>query len=364
MKKLLTHTTAIVAGATAMGLVAVGSAQAADTLNVVSWGGAYTKSQIEAYHKPYMAKTGATINSIDYNGGLAEIRAQVEAKNVTWDLVDLELSDAVRGCDEGILARLPADDLPAGADGTPAKDDFLQGTVTDCAVGTIVWSTVIAYDTNKVKNYSTIADFFDTAKIPGKRGLRKDPKVNLEWALMAAGVPAADVYNVLGTEEGVNKAFATLDKIKNDVVWWEAGAQPPQMLADGEVVMASVYNGRIFNAIAVEKKPFEINWDGQIWDIDLWGIPEGSKNFDAAWNFLKFSTDTQRLADQAAWISYGPVRKSSVPLIGKHAEAGVEMMPHMPTAPDNFKNALQNDFIFWADNADELKERFNAWLAN
>lgn len=364
MKHLLKHTTAIVAGVAAMGFVAAGPAVAADAITAVSWGGSYTVSQLEAYHKPYTAKTGMKINSVDYNGGLAEIRAQVEAKNVTWDVVDLELADAVRGCDEGMLAKLPIDELPKGADGTPAADDFLAGTVTDCAVGTIVWSTVIAYDTNKVKGYKTIADFFDTKKFPGKRGMRKTPKINLEWALMASGTPADKVYDELGTEEGINKAFATLDKIKNDVIWWEAGAQPPQMIADGEVVMTSVYNGRIFNAIAVEKKPFEISWDGQIWDIDLWGIPAGTPRFKEAWDFVKFSTDTQRLADQASWISYGPTRKSSVPLIGKHATAGIPMLPHMPTAPDNFKTALQNDFIFWADNSDELNERFNAWLAN
>ena len=40
------------------------------------------------------------------------------------------------------------------------------------------------------------------------------------------------------------------------------------------------------------------------------------------------------------------------------------MADHMPTAAANFKNALQNDFEFWADNADQLNERFNAWLAN
>ncbi len=36
---------------------------------------------------------------------------------------------------------------------------------------------------------------------------------------------------------GVDRAFAKLDTIKDSVVWWEAGAQPPQLLADGEVVM-------------------------------------------------------------------------------------------------------------------------------
>ena len=110
MKHLLKHTTAIVAGVAAMGFVAAGPAVAADAITAVSWGGSYTVSQLEAYHKPYTAKTGMKINSVDYNGGLAEIRAQVEAKNVTWDVVDLELADAVRGCDEGMLAKLPIDE--------------------------------------------------------------------------------------------------------------------------------------------------------------------------------------------------------------------------------------------------------------
>ena len=40
------------------------------------------------------------------------------------------------------------------------------------------------------------------------------------------------------------------------------------------------------------------------------------------------------------------------------------MGPQMPTAPENMTNALLNDFEFWADNQDQLNERFNAWLAN
>jgi len=366
MRNLYKTSLAPVAALALLGFAAGGPAQAADSLTVVSWGGAYTKSQIEAYHKPFMKKTGVTVNSADYNGGLAEVKAQVESGNVTWDLVDVELSDAVRGCDEGLLEPIDPSILPPAPDGTPAKDDFLPGTITDCAVATIIWSTVYAYDTTKFPGANgpkTMADFFDTKKFPGKRGMRKNPKANLEFALIADGVPVDQVYDVLSTDEGVNRAFAKLDTIKNDILWWEAGAQPPQMLADGEVSMTTAYNGRLFNAIALEKKPFKIVWDGQIWDLDLWVIPKGSKHKKMALDFIKFSTDTQRLADQAAWISYGPARKSSIPLIGKYAEGDIEMMPQMPTAPDNFKNSLQNDYEFWADHQDELNERFAAWLA-
>lgn len=341
------------------------SAFAEGELTVVSWGGAYTKSQVEAYHKPYIEKTGVKINSEDYNGGIAEIKAQVEAGNVTWDIVDVELSDAIRACDEGLLETIDHSQLPAGADGTPATDDFIEGTLYDCAVANIVWSTIYAYDKTKLSGDapSTMADFFDLEKFPGKRGMRKGPKVNLEFALIADGVPAKEVYEVLATPEGVDRAFAKLDTIKDQVVWWEAGAQPPQMLADGEVVMTTAYNGRIFNAVAGEDKPFEIVWDGQVWDLDLWVIPKGAKNKEAAIDFLKFSTATEQLANQASYISYGPARKSSAPMVGKYHNKDIDMGPQMPTAPENLENAVQNNFEFWADNADQLTERFNAWLA-
>ncbi|MEO1688586.1 MAG: ABC transporter substrate-binding protein, partial [Pseudomonadota bacterium] len=104
----------------AIALTLIAGAASADDLTVVSWGGAYTKSQVEAYHKPWMAKTGKTILSEDYNGGLAEVKAQVEAGNVTWDLIDVEYSDAVRGCDEGLLEPIDHSILPAAPDGTPA----------------------------------------------------------------------------------------------------------------------------------------------------------------------------------------------------------------------------------------------------
>src|SRR5271163_1115604 len=88
------NTKALLLGAVGATAMSIGFAQA-DELTVVSWGGQYTKSQTEAYQKPWMAKTGNTIVSADYNGGLAEVKAQVESGKVTWDLVDVEQSEAV-----------------------------------------------------------------------------------------------------------------------------------------------------------------------------------------------------------------------------------------------------------------------------
>jgi len=336
------------------------------SLVVVSWGGAYTKSQIEAYHKPFEAKTGQKINSIDYNGGVAEIKAMVEAGNVTWDVVDMEIADAQRACDEGLLEKIDAGNLPAAPDGTPAIQDFVQNGITPCAVTTILFSHIVAFDTTKFeKNIpSKLADFFDVKTFPGKRGMRKtSPKINLEMALRADGVPGDKVYEVLGTKEGVDRAFKKLDTIKDHVIWWEAGAQPPQLLADGEVTMTTAYNGRIFDASIMENKPFQIIWDGQLLELDVLAIVKGSKKLDKAMEFIAFATDTQRLADQAKWIAYGPARKSSMPLVGKHADKGVDMQPHMPNSPENAKNAIQIDFLWWADRQEELNQRWAAWLA-
>lgn len=360
MKKILTTSLSVLA------LAAVSTAASAEgAITAVSWGGAYTKSQVKAYHEPFTAKTGIKINSVDYSGGIAEVKAQVEAGNVSWDIVDVELSDGVRGCDEGIFEKIDASTLPAGADGTPAQEDFLKGTLHECAVANIVWSTIYAYDDTKItgKKPTTMADFFDTKTWVGKRGLRKGPKPNLEFALIADGVAAKDVYAELAKPESIDRAFAKLATIKGDVVWWEAGAQPPQLLADGEVLMTTAYNGRIFNAVAAENKPFVIVWDGQVWDIDLWAIPKGAPNKDKAMEFLKFSTETQQLANQAKYIAYGPARKSSAPLVGKYEDGKIDMGPQMPTAAVNLANAVQNDFEWWADNQDALNERFNAWLA-
>lgn len=349
----------------ATALSPVAFAASAQDLTVVSWGGAYTKSQVEAYHKPFTEMTGIKVNSVDADNPVTPIKAQVEAGNVSIDVADIELSDAVRLCDEGLLEPIDAAMLPAAPDGTPAAEDFIDGALSDCAVASIVWSTAVAYNSKNVSMAPvSIADFFDTAKIPGKRGLRKSAKANLEMALMGDGVPAGEVYAVLDTDAGVDRAFAVLDRIKSDIVWWEAGAQPPQLLADGEVVMSTAYNGRIFNAAVAENQPLVVMWDGQILDFDLFVVPKGAPNKDAAMKFIAFSTDTQRLADQAKWISYGPARKSSGPLVGLYQDGKTEMAPHMPTAAANLENALVNNFEFWVDKDVELNERFNAWLAN
>lgn len=355
----------IVLGSAAMlGIMGIASAQ---DLVVVSWGGAYTASQQKAYHDPFMAMKPDVniINDDSAADGVSKLRAMNEAGNVTWALVDAVAADAIILCEEGLAEPVDHDTLLAAApDGTPASEDFGDLIVSECFIPSIVYSTTFGYRTDLVKEPPTsIMDVFDLEKIPGKRALEKRPLGNLEWALIADGVNPDDVYDVLDTEAGVDRAFAKLDTIRDEVVWWEKGAQTPQLLADGEVVIGSTYNGRLFSAIEEEKQPIAMMWDWQVFDLDGWIIPVGGPHREIVEEYLHFATDTQRLADQAKFISYGPARKSSAPLVGKHATLGIDMAPHMPTAPENAKNTLLYNYVWWADRKDDLTERFNAWLA-
>ena len=356
MKKILILSTAL------SGLAFAANA----AVTVMSWGGAYGEAQTEAHVKPWMAATGNETVMVDSDNPAPAIKAMVEAGNVTVDVASVEYADAIRLCDEGILEPIDAAMLAPAPDGTAATEDFFEGAVTECGVSTDIWANVYAYDSTKFSGDAapkTAADFFDLEKFPGKRGLRKGAKAVLEFALLGDGVPAADVYATLATPEGIDRAFAKLDTIKSEVVWWEAGAQAPQLLADGEVAMTTAYNGRIFGAAVGEGKPFQIVWDGQIYENELYVVPKGAPNKDLAMEFIAYATTTEGLRAQASNISYGPPRKSAnlEPIIYKDGKT--DMGPHLPTNPANMTNSLLTSSDFWVDHDAELNERFQAWLS-
>ncbi|WP_243611681.1 extracellular solute-binding protein [Shimia aestuarii] len=345
------------------------AADMADEMTIVSWGGAYSNSQQKAYHEPYMEKTGVSIiNDESSAEAVAKLRAMNEAGNVTWDVVDVVAADAMRLCDEGLAMEIDPDTMLAPApDGTSAADDFGDLLVSECFIPQIVYSTTFGYRTDLVGDTppTSVCDVFDLEAYPGKRALEKRPINNMEWALLCDGVPKAEVYDVLETAEGQERALAKLDTIKDSVVWWSAGADTPQLLADGEVVMGSTYNGRLFSVIEEQDQPVAMLWDAQVFDLDGWIIPAGlsEERKARALDYIYFATDTQRLADQAKYISYGPARQSSAPLVGKHEELGIDMAPHMPTDPENAKNTFLYNYEFWADYRDDIDAKFQAWLA-
>jgi len=352
MTRILGPAGLLMAGMAAMFLPGATPATA-DSLIIVSWGGAYQDSQRESYFKPFAKETSIEIVEEEYDGELAKVKAQIEANDISWDVIDVDARRALFGCDEGLL-----EVLDWGKIGQP-REKFVEGSTMDCAIATISYTTIFAYDANVYKENppTTLEDFFDLQKYPGKRGLYKDPFGNLEWALMADGVPYEEVYKLLSTPDGVDRAFKKLDTIKSQVVWWEAGAQAPQLLSDGQVVMTSAWNGRIYNAVKKEGKNFKIVWDRQQLDYDYWVIPKGTPDIENAYKFIAYAARPDVMANQTKYISYGPTHADAVPYVQP------DVVIHLPTAPENMKTVAPIDAQYWADNTGALKERFNAWLA-
>ena len=318
-------------------------------VTVISFGGANQKAQAKAYYEP-AAKAGIKVIPGEYNGEQAKIKAMVETNKVTWDVVEVESPELARGCEEGIYEKLDYNKIGK-------KADFVGKAVSDCGIGVFVWSTVLAYNAEKLKSAPTSwADFWDVKKFPGKRGMRKGAKFTLEFALLADGVKADEVYKVLATKQGVERAFKKLDQIKPHIQWWEAGAQPPQLLASGDVVMSSAYNGRIA-AAQKEGKNLKIVWNGGVYDVDSWAIPKGSPNRDEAYKFIAFASKAENQKVYSGEIPYGPTNTKAIGLIDAKVAAD------LPTAPANLKGALASNTQFWVDHGEDLEQRFNAWAA-
>lgn len=345
-------------------LLALMPTAAAETLTVVSWGGAYGRAVQAATLTPFTEQTGIDIAVETFNGGLAEVRAQVETGNVHWDVVDLETKDIAIGCDEGLFELVAVTDMPEAADGTPAAADYHPDDITDCGCTVMYNSWIYAYNARSYEGErpQTIMDFFDLAKFPGRRGTRRVAQGNLEFALLADGVPPAAVYETLDTPAGIERAFRKLDTIKDAILWWEAGSQALQMLADREVAMTAAFNGRIFHEVVMENQPFVIVWHGQVLSRGGYAIVAGSPNAAAAKRFIAYAAQPAVQARLGRYISYSPTRLSARPQIAKHLATGIDMAPHMPTYPANMTHALRTDWQWWADHGDDMNERFNAWL--
>ena len=345
---------------------------------MVSWGGAYTESQKLGYGDPAAKKLGIPIDWVDYSGGLSEIKAQIAAGAITWDVIDVYAMDTIIGCDEGLFVEFDFDkDFPPAPDGTPASQDFFTAMPSKCAVGNILYSWTYAYHDEKIgsKKPKKIKDFFNTKKWPGKRGIYKSAMHNLEIALAADGVKpgkgGSKIYEILETDAGLDRAFNKIKELctdpKGGCVFWSAGAKPPELLMQGEVVMATGWNGRFFNAEIGEGAPLKQVWDAQGLDYQYMSVIKGGPNEADAMKAIAEMTSTEGLAGSAKYIAYAPWRKSSLKVIEAgepwYKDGKTNMMEQMPTHPNNTKNYFLVDPIFWADNSTEIGERWEAMKA-
>jgi len=307
------------------------------TVTIASWGGSYQHAQSEALFKPAAAATGVVVKEETY-GGMSDVRLQVQTGAVTLDIVASGSGSASRAGAEGLLEELDYSVIDVST--------FYPTLKMKYCVGGDVFSTVYAWNTDTYgeNGPQSWADFWDVEKFPGKRAYRGKVAGALEPAILADGVAPEDVYKVLDSEAGIERAINKIRELKPNIeVFWSSGAQHAQLMKDGEVDMTTGWNGRFDNAKKDGAK-VAYSFNQALLDYDCFAIPKGAPNKDTAMQFLAEISKAKYQANLPKYITYGPTNKAAYDL-GVIDEATARALP---SYPDNAAKQVPVDIEWYA----------------
>jgi putative spermidine/putrescine transport system substrate-binding protein len=317
-------------------------------LTIVTRDEALQRAIESAYVQPFTGITGTSVQQQVWEGGIDTLRTQAKAADNAWDLVLVDAEELATGCGEGLFEKLDWSAIGG-------KDHYQPPAVSDCGLGAVLSTTVLAWDKDKLPVAPSWLDFWDVAKYPGKRGLRKGVRGNLEFALMADGVAPADVYKTLGTPDGVDRAFRKLDQLKPYIEWWSTDAEAAHILASGDVLMTSAPSGQIASMAEHEHKNFGLQFAGSLFELESWAIMKASPALRMAQQFLYFTgmpAVELRLLQQSGDAGLAKGLNDGLP---------PELAAVSPANPANLAAGLRIDAGFWHDNLPKLRQRFDAW---
>ncbi|MSO90922.1 MAG: extracellular solute-binding protein [Acetobacteraceae bacterium] len=321
-------------------------AQARD-LTIALREGGWVDGLRAVFFQPFTAATGLPLNAqLIWDGRTENLRTHLKEDTAGWDVILTNTPALAAGCDDGFLEKL---DWPA----IGGKEHYLPQAVSDCGVGAFLAASVLAWDREKFPVTPGWSEFWDVAKVPGKRGLSRNPRGTLEFALLADGVALGDVYKLMRTADGVDRAFRRLDQLRAFIVWWQTEAEAVRLLGSGEVLMTSAAFATIAAANRANRQKFGVQWAGGLARIQHWAIVKGSPNLRQAQQFLYFAGTA---AIQVRLAGYGGLAKGVAELRSPEAQEG------LVSAPGNLAALLAVDEGFWREQGDKLDTRFAAWL--
>ena len=310
-------------------------------------GGAYEEANVKAIFEPFTKATG--IEVVKAPATLGKLLAMFEAGSMELDLVDAGELGMLSLSQKGALDKINYKGwkLTNPEDMDHRRDDM---------VADIYFSTVLGYNTQVFptgKHPKNWAEFWDVKKFPGPRTLTDlaAGAVDLEFALLADGVPKDKLYPI-----DLDRSFKSLDRVRPSIrKFWDTGALSAQMLADKEVVLGSIWNGRL-QAIADKGAQLAIEWNEAALQVQFWGPLKGAKNAENAQRFIDFACQPQIQAAHAGLIPYGPTNRQAF----KHIPADVAA--RLPSSPEHKPKAFLHSAQWWADNRSKVSERWSQWL--
>ena len=324
----------------------------AEPITVVSWGGSYGKAQDRALFTDASNHSGIAINR-ESGASMTKTCLQVQSGSVTWDLVVTGSGGAAAAAADGCLEKIDYSVVDVS--------DFYPGLYTDYCVGSDVFATVMAWNTDKYGEPgspgapSSWADFWDVKKFPGTRAYRANNVDGaLEPALMADGVPPEKVYEVLATPEGKRRAINKIRELKPHIaVFWGSGAQQAQLMKDAEVDMSTGWNGRFDNA---KKDGAKVGYtfNQALLDYDCFAMPKGAPNKEVAMRFLAEVSKPQYQANLPFYITYGPTNRKAYEM----TKAPKELIESLPSHPKNVPLMLPVSLDWYAKHKNEALELY------
>ena len=313
------------------------------SLVFVDWGGTNTDARLEANVNKFAEEYGVEVTVVtpsDY----AKLISMVENGTTEWDVMNCDAYWGVYAGEEGYLEPMDYEVIKTKID---------EEVQLEYVMGAEIYSSIIAWNSDKYTADtapSNWEEFFDTENFPGTRAMWQYPVTVLEAALMADGVPMDELYPL-----DLDRAFAKLDTIKEDIVWWTKGAQPSQMLATGEADYALAWSGRVLTA-ADEGSPVDMTYNGAIRIAAGWVVPKGAPNKENAMKFIEYVSQAEQQYEFSKLIPYGSTNPDAVELMDE------ELQERLGQTEEQLENEIYLDNTYWAENLSEVEERFNAWL--
>lgn len=348
---ILTRRSALIAGAAVLAAPYVWSrpARAAGQVIVRNPGGAWSDTQKKYIYDPFTKETG--IEVVIVPSTLTKMLAMVKSGSTELDVADAGLDGLVELDKAGALAPI---DYAGWKYTNP--DEISSAYKTANTAGMALYATVLGYNTQSFptgKQPKDWAEFWDAKKFPGPRSLEDMAAgtPNLEFALIADGVPMDKVFPI-----DIDRAFKAMTVIKPHIKkFWDTGALSAQMMADRDVVLGSIWNGRL-EAIAKQGAPISIEWNQNMLQIQAYGIFKEAPNMKNAQLFLDYAMQAKAQVGMPKELNYGPTNSKAFGMLT------ADQVARLPGSPENMKRCFIQDVNWWSANRAKVNAVWSKWI--
>ncbi|WP_424813491.1 ABC transporter substrate-binding protein [Roseococcus sp. YIM B11640] len=327
----------------------MGRAQATNEVIVRTPGGAYDDIMRRYVYDPFTAETGIRVTVVAATA--AKLIAMFRANNVELDLIDTGDAQLMTLERMGALAPIAYDRWRWSK-----PEDITPEVRKSHRVGNFTYATVLAYNTDSFpgdNHPKSWADFWDAGKFPGPRMLSDiaSASVNFEFALLADGVPRERLYPI-----DVDRALSIMSRIRPQIRrFWDTGALSAQMLSDKEVVLGSIWNGRLQTLID-RNAPLGYTWNEHMIQVQALGIFKDARNVEGAQRLADFMMQPQVQAQYAKALIYGPTNERAFGLLTPAEIA------RMPGGENSRRLGFYQDIAWWDANRDRVSRAWARWL--